>query len=173
MELEIQNKFKNGKIYKVVDVNNNKSYYGSTIQRLSMRMALHRKSYKDYKNAKFNKLCVFDIFDEFGVENCKIELIKVFPCNDKISLLKEEGQYIRNNDCVNRIIAGRTIKEYYEDNREKYSEHSRKYYTANKAKISDSRKLYYIKNRDKLKEKQKAYYHSHKPKPEENILIEV
>ena len=57
--MELENKFKNGKIYKIVDTNNNKSYYGSTIQRLSMRMALHRKAYKDYKDHKFNKLNVF------------------------------------------------------------------------------------------------------------------
>ena len=171
--MELENKFKNGKIYKIVDTNNNKSYYGSTIQRLSMRMALHRKAYKDYKDHKFNKLNVFDIFDEFGVENCKIELVKIFPCNDKITLLREEGDYIRNNVCVNKVIAGRSLKEYYKDNRVRYSEHSKRYYEANKGLISEQRKLYYKKNQDKLKLRQLAYYHSKKAKKNENILIQI
>jgi hypothetical protein len=50
--------------------------------------------------------------------NISIELIKLFPCNCKKELEKEEGKYIKKykNICVNKFIAGRTVKEYYKDN---------------------------------------------------------
>ena len=54
---------------------------------------------------------------------CKIELVEAFPCSSKVELLKREGWYQLNNPCVNKKIAGRTIKEsnkkYYDDNKEK------------------------------------------------------
>jgi hypothetical protein len=36
-----------------------------------------------------------------------------------MELDKREGEHIRNNNCINKYIAGRTMKEYYEDNKEK------------------------------------------------------
>jgi hypothetical protein len=39
-----------------------------------------------------------------------------------MELDKREGEYIRNNNCINRCIAGRTQKEYYEENKEKILE---------------------------------------------------
>ena len=44
------------------------------------------------------------LFDEYGVENSKIELIKNHPCNSK----KERIFWIKETDCVNRFLSGRT-----------------------------------------------------------------
>ena len=70
------NKYHNGKIYKIVDVGYNKCYVGSTTEKLSMRMVRHRSDYKRYKNGKINKITSFDLFDTYGIENCKIELVE-------------------------------------------------------------------------------------------------
>ena len=37
------------------------------------------------------------LFDEFGVDNCRIFLIKSFACNDRQELEREEGREILEN----------------------------------------------------------------------------
>ena len=72
----------------------------------------------DYEDKPFFRSVNY-IFDKFGFENCKIELVENFPCNSKEELTKREGFYIQSNDCVNKHIAGRTKEEYKEQTREK------------------------------------------------------
>ena len=40
------NTYQNGKVYLITDLNYNKTYYGSTCESLSQRMARHRKNTK-------------------------------------------------------------------------------------------------------------------------------
>ena len=47
------NKYHNGKIYKIIDIEYNKCYIGSTIEDLNKRMAKHRNFYK--KHSEDNK----------------------------------------------------------------------------------------------------------------------
>ena len=42
------------------------------------------------------------------MENCKIELVENYACNSKEELNAREGFYIQNNECVNKLVAGRT-----------------------------------------------------------------
>ena len=112
------NKYQNGKVYLITDLNYTKIYYGSTCESLSQRMARHRYSYERHLRGKYGKIQVFDLFDEFGIENCKIELAEHCACNSKEELLKCEGSYIRNNECVNKKQVSRTPKEYREEKHE-------------------------------------------------------
>ena len=66
------NKFQDGKIYRVCDVRYTKFYYGSTVQPLSMRMGGHGADYTRYTAGKAIKLTIYDLFDEFGQENVKL-----------------------------------------------------------------------------------------------------
>ena len=50
------------------------------------------------------------LFDEFGVEYCKIEVIENYPRDRKHELLRREGHYIQQLGCVNRVQVGRTRK---------------------------------------------------------------
>ena len=71
--MEIQNKFQNAKIYKITDIGYNKCYIGSTCEELSQRMARHRRKYKSFlSGGKEGHIRSFDLFNEYGVENCKI-----------------------------------------------------------------------------------------------------
>tara|TARA_R110001632_G_scaffold68903_2_gene161532 strand:- start:9 stop:479 length:471 start_codon:yes stop_codon:yes gene_type:complete len=73
-------------------------YYGSTTQTLSKRMALHRWDYTK------NRECTSrDVFDTYGLHNCHIELLEMFPCSSKAELERAEYEYIRNNKCVNYL----------------------------------------------------------------------
>ena len=153
------NKYKNGKIYRVCDVGYTKFYYGSTVQPLSMRMGGHRVAYNRYiKGSSKYRLDVFSLFDEFGVENCKIELVEHFPCNNKSELERQEGHHIQNNDCENKRIAGRTYKEYYEQNIEKI----KKYRQDHKVETQNYNKQYRDQHSDELNDYQKTYRAEHK-----------
>ena len=95
--MKITNKYHNGKIYKITDIGYNKCYIGSTTEGLSLRMARHRAEFKKFlRGAKVSHIRSYDLFNEYGVENCKIELIKYFPCATLQELRRKEGKHIKN-----------------------------------------------------------------------------
>ena len=142
------NRYENGKIYKITDVGYNKCYIGSTCESLSKRMERHRKQYKEYiKGRMKKKTTAIDIFNEFGIENCTIELIENYPCQSKEELFKREGGHIKATECVNRQIAGRTQQEWKLDN----PEQAREYYERGKARA----RAYYHKHKEEIIEKRR------------------
>ena len=166
------NKYHNAKIYKIVDVGYNKCYIGSTTESLSMRMARHRSQYKKQEGLGF-KVFSFELFDLYGIENCKIELMEKFSCETKEELLKREGEIIQAHDCVNKQVAGRTKKQWYLDNKdccnekskqyrkenpEKMKEVDRKYREDHKDEIQEWKKKHYQENKDEINTKHKLYY---------------
>ena len=147
--------YTNSKVYKIWSTQGDKIYVGSTTkQYLSQRMDKHRSDYKRWKNEKCSSLLSsFKLFDEYGVENCCIELIEAKSCKSKDELHKLEGKYIRELNCVNKNIAGRTQQEYYDDNREELNEKCRQYKSNNKEKISDFNKQYHDLHKDKINQR--------------------
>jgi hypothetical protein len=120
--------YANGQIYMVCSNDGDMEvvYYGSTCQQLSLRMAKHRFIYKTDKS-----YTSCQVFDNYGMENCHIELIKAFPCQSKAELEAEEYSYIRANSCVNMVGKGPDI--------EKRNKYVKQYYQFHKAKIEVSR----------------------------------
>ena len=145
----MSNKYQNAKVYKIVDKGFNKCYIGSTVETLSHRMAKHRFDYKKWRNGEKNFCSSFEMFEEFGVENVMIILIEKYPCKDREELQAREGQYIKNNECINKHIAGRTDKEYYQDNRERILKRVKEYSETNKDKIKEWHGNYYQNNKEK------------------------
>lgn len=117
----------NGKIFKIVDVGYNKCYIRSTCESLSQRMARHRACYILYSKdtTKEPVMRSFLLYDEYGHENCEIELKERYGC-DKEDLLRREGEHIKENECVNRCLTRRTRKDhatmYRQENSEKAKE---------------------------------------------------
>ena len=68
--------YSKGKIYRIWDNGFNKCYIGSTISTLSKRMEGHRAKYKQYKSGNHHYTTLFQLFDEYAVSNCKIELLE-------------------------------------------------------------------------------------------------
>ena len=187
-------KYQNGKIYRIVSADYSKCYVGSTCEGLSQRMARQRYMYNQHTNrGKESYRSANKLFEEFGVDNCKIELIEEYPCNNLMELLKKEGEHIQKYNCVNKVIAGRTDKEYREQNVEKEKLRHQIYYQENKDKrktyteankdnmaeyhkeyrkknaeqIKAQRKEYREKNKEAIKEQYKRYYEKKKKKQEE------
>ena len=96
--------YQKAKIYRVVNDVNGMTYYGSTVQPLSVRMGKHRSNHK-LQNCK--------TYLKFGnISDCKIYFIENFPCNSKEELDTRERFFIENYPCVNKNIPGRTMPEY-------------------------------------------------------------
>ena len=152
----MSNKYQNGKIYKIVSADYSKCYIGSTCESLSQRLARHRAYYFEYLrgNKTHAKMTSTLLFDAFGVENCKLEWVEDYPCNFKHELHTREGQHIRNTDCVNKVIAGRTKQEYIEDNWDKISANAKTY----KLEHQEELKQYREDNAEHFRQKAKERY---------------
>ena len=164
-----------GKIYRVIDKDYTKCYIGSTCEKyLSNRLSKHRWQYKKSLNGEIDRnISLWSLFNEFGTDNCKIELIEDYPCNNKQELLKREGYFIKSTDCINKRVAGRKGKEYYQDNidkikeyhdqnKEHKQEYMKKYRQDNKEKLREQVKTYHEKNKDTINQKKREYWHNNR-----------
>jgi len=98
--------YANGKIYKIVNSENDKVYIGSTTKTLAQRMGGHRRC------AKSNPSRFYKAMRHHGVENFSIELIKSVPCSNVIELEKVEYKIInkmreRGTKLYNSVIDGK------------------------------------------------------------------
>ena len=151
------NRYQNGKVYKIVAPDNT-FYIGSTIQSLNERFSAHKCSFKSSKNGKnIRGTAVFELFEKYGVEECRIELIEAYPCDSKKDLERREGEIIKVSDCVNRVVAGRTSEEYRSDNAEMLKYKFKQFYQNNKDREIERAKQYYVHNSDRVKERAKVY----------------
>ena len=157
--------YHNGKVYKIepiVDHEEGDIYIGSTTKEyLSQRMDRHRSKYKLWKKTSTDKTCSFDLFEKYGIENCRILLLELVNAHTKDELHAREAHYIKTLKCVNKVIPNRTSKEYYEDKKTIISEKHKIYREANKEAILDQAKEYRIKNKDAITLRNKKYRESH------------
>jgi hypothetical protein len=131
--------YQNGKIYKIESLIGNCVYYGSTTNKyLSVRLAKHRQDMKNNINITSKQVLQYD--------DARIYLVELYPCDSRDELNAREGWYIKNNECVNKNIAGRTIKQWREDNVDEIRVKKKRYYVEN----IDEIKRYYVENRDKI-----------------------
>ena len=152
-----------GKIYKIWSLCSAEIYIGSTVKKyLSQRMDMHRGQYKQWKQGKTNKVMVYDVFDKYNIENCKIELLEAYPCNSSDELEAREGHYIRSITCINKVIPGRTEKEWREDNKDKLVIKGKKYREENRDKILEQMKQYYEVNKEVINDRHKQHYENNK-----------
>tara|TARA_R110000751_G_scaffold305191_1_gene421362 strand:- start:485 stop:922 length:438 start_codon:yes stop_codon:yes gene_type:complete len=120
-----------GKIYRLFCLDNNLVYIGSTVQPLNSRYSQHKKDFNDKNIIRYSQSKYL-----FGSSNeVKIELIEEYPCNNSKELNRREGEYIKNMNCINKYIAGRTKDEYYQDTRLKQIAYSKSYYYKNREYI--------------------------------------
>lgn len=148
--------YSKGKIYTIRSHQTDDIYIGSTTQSLSERLRGHKRSW--YCWIKSGR-CIKDIrasYEILDFDDAYIELLEDYPCERKEQLHKREGQLIREMDCVNKRIAGRTDKEYREENRERISGVNRLYREKNKERIKA------FKSRVFVCECGSKYTHSHK-----------
>lgn len=128
-----KNKYENSKVYKLYDNTNGDCYYGSTVQSLAKRLAVHKSSAKKEGKGKCKSKSIILNGDY------NISLVEEVNCQNKEQLIARERYYIENNDCVNKNIPGRTRQETqkaYDDSRkESRKEYHRNRYLAKKEQL--------------------------------------
>ena len=160
-----KNSYQNGKLYRIWSLDTNDIYVGSSCDTLSNRFCKHKSHYKKWKEGDKRRYCSsYILFDQVGVENCKIELIKNFPCNSKTELIREEGKVMREykDIIVNKRLAGRTKKEHSKIYREEHKEEIKKYREEHKEEIKEKAKEYREIHKEELSKQKKEYYEIHK-----------
>ena len=125
--------YENGQIYKIWSPSTDLTYYGSTTQPLSKRMVQHRTNAKRIDEGKTqHKVSSYYVLE---TGDARILRVERFPCIDKFDLETREGFYIKNNECVNKVVPRRTVAEWYIDNKATIDAKHREYYANNRANI--------------------------------------
>lgn len=141
-------------------------YVGSTASSLPKRLYSHKeRATKSNRPQPIHKY----VNEEVGWDNVIIELYENYACVDKNELCKREGEIMRKLsgegvELKNYAIAGRTKKEYNEENKEILAEKRKEYREKNKEKIVEYRE----KNKEKIAESNQKYRENNKEKVAES-----
>jgi hypothetical protein len=135
----MNNKYEDGKIYKIICNTTNKIYIGSTTESLYRRLKRHEYYYKNYvNNTKFKYKCHISSREIIQNNNYKIELIEDYPCFNKQELLYRERYWIEKIECINILVPivsveerKLTKKEYAEKNKEYFKEKQKQWFKRN------------------------------------------
>ena len=123
--------YSKSKIYCIRNPECDEVYIGSTTETLNKRLQKHISNHTRWKKGTYHYVTSFKLFE---VGTPTIELIEEYPCESKIELDRREGEIIRiTENCVNKVIPGRTKKEYHEDNKDRKREYDRERYAKLKA----------------------------------------
>ena len=153
--------YSKGKIYKIVsdDPNITEVYIGSTTMPLYNRWSKHKS---DFTAGVFVSSAL--LFEKYGFEPFKIELIENYPCTCEKELKMREQYYIDTVNCVNVSKSYRTeeqkieyYKQYSEDNKDKLTEYHKIYYGKNKNTLLSKNKAYRNENIEAVKAQKKVY----------------
>lgn len=158
--------YSKGKCYYIKSNKTNRFYIGSTIQTLIDRFNSHKGGYASYKKNGTAEYCTS--YDIIEYEDAYIELIEDYPCESEYALHRREGELQRNHLglIVNKQIAGRTNKEWIEDNKEEVSKKSKEYRKNHKEERDIYNKQYQIDNKEILKKTRQEKREKEKKKKE-------
>jgi hypothetical protein len=151
------NIYHTSKIYKISSPQTDKFYIGSTTHKLNIRLQSHISQYKRYLEKKYGYTTSYEVVK---FNDAVIELIKDVKCENKKELHKIEGEFIKeyHDRILNKFVAGRTLKEWRNVNKEKISENAKEYYEDNKDIFKEKNKEYRKNNKEKIKEQKKKLY---------------
>jgi hypothetical protein len=146
--------YSKSKIYKILNVISDDVYVGSTCQELSKRFHAHKCNVNlpQYEKNKF-----YCKMKEFGLDNFYIELVENYPCSTREELRAREGEWIRKISTLNKLIAGRDWKGYYDDNAELLRQKSKYYRASHMEQVKASNKAYAEAHKEERKAKRKIY----------------
>ena len=125
--------YSQSKVYKLVSNFTNEIYIGSTCSTLTKRKNQHKASYNSWLNGRGHYLTSFELYKLGPVE---IILIETCACNSKDELHSRERHHIELNECLNKVIPGRSDQEYYQSNRDNLIAKRKQYNQSNHEAIT-------------------------------------
>ncbi|GMF64051.1 unnamed protein product [Phytophthora fragariaefolia] len=112
-----------GKNYKIIHNQSNIIYIGSSFNELKGKFAQHKADYK-----RKHRIPIYEYFEQNGIENFKIVLIKEYEVVDRRHLEVYEQLWINKLKPINKApvvellhkeCRKQSLKKYYENNKEK------------------------------------------------------
>lgn len=170
-----------GRIYKVIALQGKEIYVGSTFNTIRDRFKEHKRKYIVFKKNKCSHYSLFDMFDKYKIDGCKIVLVKEYEVIDRGHLCVYESLWIKKLKAINinlpfgehRIQYLRSVykKKYKDENKDKIKQQRKEYREQNKDKIKryreenkDKIKKYREENKEKIKEQRREYRRKQKEK---------
>ena len=152
------NKYHTSKIYRISSNQCEKFYIGSTTMTLKERLSRHKANHKIYIEKGIGS-CLTS-FKVVKFDDAIIELIKNVKCENRKDLDKIEGEYIKeyHDRILNKNVAGRTYKEYYEAHKNEIKDKTKEWYEAHKNEKKDKNKEYYEVHKNEIVDKKKEKY---------------
>jgi hypothetical protein len=139
------------------DYNDDNVYIGSCCN-FTRRKCEHKSVCNNPNIVNYNLKIYQTIRENGGWDNWIMLKLHDFPCNKICELKLEERRVIDlYQSKLNTIIPARTLKEWYEDNKEK---------------IMEKQKIYEEKNKEKIKEYRKKYNEEYRKERNEKITCE-
>jgi hypothetical protein len=144
---------KQGHIYRIVHLQSDVQYVGSTFNEPRMRWQHHKQDFKKYLKGTHSTVAIYPFIEENGIEQFKLMLIKSYEVCDRKHLFAFEQLWINKLNCCNKQNPF-CIRFVYD----------KAYRSKHKAVISERRKIYHIKNRESIAVKDKLRYEANKEK---------
>jgi len=143
-------------IYKLVhkdDLYDENIYTGHTTD-MRVRKNMHKSDSTNPNSKKYNRKNYKYIRENGGWDEWLMIEIEKYPCKDKPeAVARERVIQAEMKAKLNTYIAGRTNKEYHQDNREKILEYNKQYRQDNRVKLNELEKKRYIEKRDEINER--------------------
>ena len=140
-------------IYKIINYDYPELVYVGSTTNFTKRKQHHKDAVFN-QNSLSHNLKIYKTIRENGGWDCwKMIVICEYPCDNKRQAELEEDKYmmeLKANLNMNR--ASRTMKQYYEDNKENIKDKNKQYFEDNTDNLKDKFKQYYEDNKDKFKE---------------------
>lgn len=169
-----------GKIYKLV-CEDGKYYIGSTIRPLYARISSHR-----YASTKTQTNNAYNHIKTIGWDKVTIQLIELFPCENRTQLLERETFHICQHKedvlCLNtrnpltdnttteaKQAHRETCKEYYQQHREEILQKRSEYQCEHREERSEYNREYRQRNAEKLKAYDKEYAEKYRERRRELV----
>jgi hypothetical protein len=153
-----------GYVYRIVHLQSDVQYVGSTTQEPRKRWQHHKSNFKRWLEGKTEKkLSIFGYFLQYGIENFKLLVSKQYQVCDVAHLRVYEQLLANKLRCVNKCasfvipwLQPEQLKVYRASHREFIRERGRAQYHANREARLEYRKKYRQANREKITADQKA-----------------
>jgi hypothetical protein len=141
-----------GHIYRIIHLQSDIQYVGSTFNESRMRWQQHKSDFKRFSKGKSNCITIYPYFEEHGIEQFKLLLIKTYEVCDRAHLRAYEQLWINKLNCVNKInpfridwvskkVHDAQKKKYRAENKDDILLRQRQGYDSNKEKIKAYRAI--------------------------------
>ena len=143
-------------IYQILDNTNGNSYIGSTTKPINTRMSLHSSSYNRWINNN-HFTTYYSSFEVIKNNNYEVYILETIP--EGTNRYLRERYYVETvPNCINKYTPSRTMKQYYQENREQVCKSVKQYYENNKQKCISNIKERYNNNTNGYRDKQIERY---------------